>query len=117
MTPNLVRQVEQVVQLFPRVSLVLAPVQAHGFRPHVHDAIIAGINSSGSSVSFKNTLPVRPRIRGPVNTVMKNATIDNLGMKLRSLQAVGHPSNMAAHFLPLIVMTPVNPYSRLGAEE
>jgi len=37
-----------------------------------------------------------------VNTVMKKATINNLGMAFRSLQAVGDPKNRAAHFLPLL---------------
>jgi hypothetical protein len=39
MTLNLVRQIEQVLQLLPRIALVLAPVEAHRFRSHVHDTV------------------------------------------------------------------------------
>src|SRR6266498_863170 len=117
MTLNLVRQIEQVFHFFPRVTFVLTPVQMHRFRSHVHHVVVAGIDSGGSGVSRENALPTRPSIRGPVNTVMKNAAINDLGMMLRALQAVGHSRNMAPHFLPLIVMPLVNPYSRLCAKE
>jgi len=68
-------------------------------------------------ISLKNALPAGSRIRSPVNPVMKNAAINNLGMTPRTLNAVGDPRSMAAGFLPLIVTTFVNPHFCLGAKK